>query len=48
MALTRTTAILAILGILLILSFIPFFTKSLMLGGEIKINFWQKYFMKID
>lgn len=34
--------------ILLILSFIPFFTKSLMMGGEIKINFWQKYFMKID
>ena len=37
-----------IVAVILILSFIPFFTKSLMMGGEIKINFWQKYFMKID
>lgn len=38
----------AILVGLVGLSFVPFYTKSLMMGGEIKINFWQKYFMKID
>ena len=44
----RTMVIIGILAALLVLSFIPFFTKSLMMGGEIKINFWQKYFMHID
>lgn len=34
--------------VLLVLSFLPVFAKSLSLGGEIQINFWQKYFMKID
>jgi hypothetical protein len=45
---TRRMFFAVILAVLLGLSFVPFFTKSLMMGGEIKINFWQKYFMKID
>lgn len=44
----KILTIISVVVVLLVLSFIPFFTKSLMLGGEIKINFWQKYFMHID
>ncbi len=44
----KILTIISVVVVLLVLSFIPFFTKSLMMGGEIKINFWQKYFMHID
>ena len=44
----KILTIISVAVALLVLSFIPFFTKSLMMGGEIKINFWQKYFMHID
>lgn len=40
--------VILVIIIILILSFIPFWNKTLKNGGEIKINTWQKTFMKID